>query len=256
MIPSNFRSQYLLISLLLASLSAPGFAQEADPAELSSLYSSPAFRQSVLQKVGRPTLAAGQRSLLGDQAPPSLAAIRVAMPDTLSADLHYQAQEGISRTLREQLAQRVGNAEPGQEPELRSALTSGWIWRQFESLLSGLGFSSRNLADVMASYYVGAWEIVNHRVAPAPHFRAARDQLAHSLTHSPEIILMTDPEKQRTSEALGILTTLAGNGSQALLQKGDQIGYLAMQSAVYDALLEQGIDLKRLSLGYRGFEPG
>ena len=252
----RFRDQYLIVSLLLASLSAPGFAQEADPAELSSLYASPAFQQTVLQKVGRPILAAGQRSLLGDSAPPSPAALRVSTASSLNAELDYQAQEGISRTLREQLAQRVSEAEPEQQPEVRSALASGWLWRQFESLLSRIGYSSRNLADVMASYYVGAWEIVNRSAATPGNFRAARDQIARSLTHSPEIILMTDPEKQRTSEALGILTTVASNGSQALLLKGDQIGYLAMQTAVYESLLEQGIDLKRLSLGYRGFEPG
>jgi hypothetical protein len=256
MTESSFRSQYLIVSLFLASLSAPGFAQQADPAELSSLYASPTFQQSVLQKVGRSTLAAGQRSLLGDSAPPSPAAIRVSFPDNLSADLDYQPQEGISRTLREQLATRVADAEPEQETEVRSALASGWIWRQFESLLSGIGYSSRNLADVMASYYVGAWEIVNRSVAKPAHFRAAREQIATALTHSPEIILMTDPEKQRSSEALGILTTVASSGSQALLLKGDQIGYLAMQTAIYESMLEQGIDLKRLSLGYRGFQPG
>lgn len=256
MIEGKFRNQYLIVSLLLASLSAPGFAQEADPAELSSLYASPTFQQSVLQKIGRPILAAGQRSLLGDSAPPSPAAVRVTTTAGLSANLDYRAQEGISRTLREQLVQRVSNAEPEQEPEVRSALASGRIWRQFESLLSGIGYSSRNLADVMASYYVGAWEIVHRRSATPDVFRAARDQIATSLAHSPEIILMTDPEKQRTSEALGILTAVASNGSQALLLKGDQTGYLAMQSAVYESLLEQGIDLKRLSLGYRGFEPG
>jgi hypothetical protein len=256
MIATTFRSQYLIVSLTLATLSLPGFAQEADPAELSSLYSSPAFQQSLLQKVGKPTLAAGQRSVLGDSAPPSPAAIRVELPESLTADLHYHAQEGISRTMREQLANRVADADPQQEPEVRSALASGWIWRQFEALLSGLGFSGRNLADVMASYYVGSWQIVHRTIAPPESFRAVRDQLAQSLEHSPEIILMSDAEKQRSSEALGILTTVASNGSAALLQKGDQIGYLAMQSAVYDALLEQGIDLKRLSLGNRGFQPG
>lgn len=255
MIMMTFRNQYLIVSALLATLSLPGLAQDADAGELSALYSSPAFQQSVLQKVGKPTLAAGQRSVLGDSAPPSPAAVRVSMAETFRADLNYQAQEGISRTLREQLALRVVDAEPEQAPEVRSALASGWIWQQFDALLSGIGYSSRNLADVMASYYVGAWEIVHHSVAAPRHFRAARDQLARSLTQCPEIILMTDAEKQRTSEALGILTAVAGNGSQALLQKDDQIGYLAMQNAVYESLLAQGIDLKRLSLGYRGFQP-
>nr|WP_299689060.1 DUF6683 family protein [Hydrocarboniphaga sp.] len=226
-----------------------------DTAELSVLYASPAFQQSVMQKVGKPTLAAGQRSVLGASAPPSSAAVRIYMPETVSADLDYQAQEGISRTLREQLARRVVNADPQQEPEVRTALASGWIWQQFDALLSGIGYSSRNLADVMASYYVGSWEIVNHTVVPPNYFRAVRNQLARSLRHSPEIILMSDAEKQRTSEALGILTTVAGNGSQELLKKGDQIGYLAMQSAVYESLLLQGIDLKHLTLTYLGFQP-
>lgn len=241
-------------AILLASTAPRCLAQET--AELSALYSSPAFQQTLIQKIGRSTLAAGQRSLLGASAPPSASEVRVYLPDTLSADLDYQATAGISKTLREQLALRVTRADPSQGNEVRNALGTDWIWQRFDTLLAGIGYSSRNLADVMASYYVGSWEIVNQSTVQPRMFRAVRDQLAASLRHSPEILLMSNAEKQRTSEALGILITVAGNGSQALLQKGDQIGFLAMQAAVHQSLLEQGIDLKRLTLTRRGFVPG
>jgi len=64
---------------------------------------------------------------------------------------------------------------------------------------------------------------------------------------------MSNAEKQRVSESIGIMCTIVDDGSQQLRDQGDQIGYLAVQNAVRESLLEQGLDMKRLRLTRRGF---
>ena len=120
-------------------------------------------------------------------------------------------------------------------------------------MLAGSGYNSRNIADVLASYYVSAWEIVNSRSATPSDSRAARDRIAWSLKRSPEIMFMSDAEKQRSAESLGIITAVSSTGSRALLQRNDAVNYARLQQQVNQSFLQQGIDMKQLSLGRYGF---
>ena len=238
-----------LIALLLA-MATPLRAAAQEPidrpghSELSTLFASPGFRNNMLDKIGRPVLAAGTRSVLGHQA---------VSPARYVADLNYYASPGISRTLGQQIASSVVDADPGQTRHIRELLASGRVWQRFDRVLSGTGYSSRNLADVMAWYYVTSWEIINEQDAPPALYRAVRDQIAESLHYSPEVLFMSNAEKQRVSESIGIMCTIVDDGSQQLRDQGDQIGYLAVQNAVRESLLEQGLDMKRLRLTRRGF---
>ncbi len=206
-------------------------------------------------KVGRPVLAAGQRSVLGSA--PTLQ-VRTGSNELSPplAQLQYQASDSISHTLHEQIAGRMMAYDPAQAAPIQTLLVSGEVWRDFDGLLSRLGLSSRNIADVMTSYYVGSWEVVNQTVASAAFWLGARKQIAASLSRSPEILLMSDSEKQRSSETLGIVTAVTSSAWQAMQVQGDQIGLLALQSSVHQSLLQQGIDMKRLKLSQRGFAPG
>lgn len=245
-----FRLACILIaaSLLVAS---PCRAQDAPP--LPSLFLSSDFYDSLLQKVSRATLAAGQRSVLGKAGPPPLTTQRNGMTETLTANLNYQPSDGISRTLRQQIFSKLGSADPAQQPRVRDAFSSGAIWQQFDQLLSGAGYNARNIADVMAAYYVSAWEIVNLKAAAPADSRAARDRIAWSLQRSPEIMFMSDAEKQRSAESLGIITTVSMTGSRELLQRNDALSYATLQERVNQSFLQQGVDMKQLSLGRYGF---
>jgi hypothetical protein len=245
------RTARLLLATSLMLLAVPGRAQDSPP--LPSLYLSPNFYSNLLQKVSKATLAAGQRSVLGKFGPPPLTTTRDGMTETLTANLNYQPSDGISRTLRQQIATQVTPIDPSQTARARDALTSGAIWLQFDQLLASSGYNARNIADVMAAYYVSAWEIVNKTAASPGNSRAARDRMAWSLKRSPEIMFMSDAEKQRSSEALGMLTAVSSTGGRALLQHNDTDTYAALQDRVYQSFVQQGIDLKQLSLGRYGF---
>ena len=242
-----------LLLITAAMFAAP--CQALDASNLSSLYLSSDFYSGLMQQVSKPTLAAGQRSVLGKIGPPALTTMRDGMTETLTANLNYQALDGISRTLRQQIATKVARSDPGQAPQIRSALATDSILQQFNQVMGNAGYDVRNIADVMASYYLAGWEIVNQKIAQPYYANAARAQLVWSLKRSPEIMFLSDAEKQRSAEALGILTTVAKLGSELLAQQNDPIGAITLQEMVYQSFLNQGVDLKRLSLGRNGFAP-
>ncbi len=231
---------------------ARSFAQES--AEPSPLCLSPDFYGSLLQNVGTPTLVAAQRSVLGNAGPSPVPRMRRdGVTETLVANLDYRPSAGISRTLRQQIAVNVEASDPEPSSEIRNVLSNDAMWQRFDHLLRQSGYNARNLADVMAAYYVSAWEIV-HRASAAPSdSRAARDRIAGSLQRSPEIMFMSDAEKQRSAETFGILTTVSTAGSESLLQHNDWIGYATLQDRVHEVFLQQGVDLKRLTLDSYGF---
>jgi hypothetical protein len=239
--------------LLMAAALFAAPCQALDTATLSSLYLSSDFYTGLIQQVSKPTLAAGQRSVLGKLGPPPLTTMRDGMTETLTANLSYQPLDGISRTLRQQIATKVARADPGQAPQIRSALASDSIWQQFNQVMGDSGYDVRNIADVMASYYVAGWEIVNRKIVQPNFASAARMQIIWSLKRSPEIMFLSDAEKQRSAEALGIMTTVSTIGSRMLAQQNDPIGAVTLQEMVYQSFLQQGVDLKLLTLGRNGF---
>lgn len=246
---SNRLGKSWLLSICLSALPSPGTAQDAALAfSLASLYGSPEFYSSLVQKAGQPTLAAGQRSLLG-------APLRPTAPAKLRAELRYRASDGISATLRQQLAQRLCALEPAQASEVRRALASDWLWQSFDRTLAEYGYSGRNLADVMSAYYVSGWEVVNGAQVPPRFFHAAHSRIAWSLRRSPEIMFMTGIEKQRAAEALGILTSAMRSGAEDLSRQGDRVRLAALQDLVYRSFLQQGVDFRQLTLDRTGFVP-
>ena len=242
---------------LLMSFATAGHAQDALPADpaLSLVYLSSEAQQDLMQKVGAPTLAAAQRSLLGDAAPSAEAATpRWDTAETLgTADLVYQVSDSISQTLRSQIASNIAAHDPQAAPRIRDALASDRVWRSFQQLLEDNGLDGHNLADVMTSYFVGSWEVVHDTVARPTEQHAAREQIARSLGSSPEILLMSNIQKQRSAETLGIMAAATQYGRRELQRQNDQIGLITLQAAVRDTLRGQGIDMDRLSLTNRGF---
>ena len=230
------------------------FAAQPELTDQAALYLSASCQRDLMEKVGRQMLAAGQRSVLGNSAPPSASTVQaMGLAPVASAQLFYTANDSISRTLHEQIAGRMMRYDPKQAPRIQSLMLSGVIWRDYDALLNRLGYSGRNVADVLTSYYIGSWEIVNQSVVTPDLWRAVRNQVARALSRSPEIMLMSDIEKQRSAETLGIVTAVTNANRQSLTIQGDQIGLLALQSAVYESLMTQGIDLKRLFVTGRGF---
>jgi hypothetical protein len=218
---------------------------------------SPDCMLELARSVDRPLLSAVQRSVLGVSTPSAVSTVRSATagtPPAALAQLSYQPSTSISRTLHQQLADRLRLRDPDLSVLIRSRLLSGTFWQDYSAMLAQRGYSGRNLADVVALYYVWNWEIVHSAQADATTLRAVRRQIAATLSRSPEVLLMSDTEKQRAAEALGVFAAINRSQYLTLRQQNDDIGVLLLQAAVRDSLLLQGVDLTQLSLTARGFE--
>ncbi|MDT0498232.1 hypothetical protein RM530_12770 [Algiphilus sp. W345] len=172
--------------------------------------------------------------------------------------LQYKPSSTVSQSVRTDLRTHLirTNSSPEFQAEITKALSTDAIWQEFDRLLTSYGYSSRNLADVMAAYYVCGWEIVHKQEIQPQQFKAIRNQLAVTMANSPDIRRLSDAEKQRTAEAMGIMTAIAGAGSQELLKQRNQQGFAELQQAVYQSFSRQGIDLKQLKLTDDGFVMG
>ncbi|WP_168148935.1 DUF6683 family protein [Solimonas marina] len=237
----------LCLALPAAGSTASSYA-EVPLTALSSLYWSADFYRNLLQKIGSATLAAGERSVMRIPMAPRY-------NSNVRAELHFQVSDGIGPTLRQQLAQRMVYANPQQAVQIRTALSSDWLWQEFDHHLSREGYDSRDLGDVMTAYYVSSWEVVHHADVSSEQYRAARNQIVWYLRRSPEIMFMTDIEKQRAAEAFALLVSTIQSGRRDLRQKRDDTGLAYLQNLVYQSVLTQGVDLKRLDIGHRGFIP-
>lgn len=240
----------LLVGLVSVT---PAFAQD-----LSSIYSSSVFQQGVIG-MGKPTLEAGQKAYTSSasQNAKNNSSARISL-NAMTKVLQYKSSSTISQSVRTDLRTHLirTNSSPGFQAEITKALSTDAIWQEFDRLLTSYGYSSRNLADVMAAYYVCGWEIVHKQEIQPQQFRAIRNQLAVTMANSPDIRRLSDAEKQRTAEAMGIMTAIAGAGSQELLKQRNQQGFAELQQAVYQSFSKQGIDLKQLKLTDDGFVMG
>lgn len=174
-----------------------------------------------------------------------------------AASLGYSPSASVSQSVRKEMLANLlaSNRDPAAQSEIKQLFATDEVWREFDRLLSSYGYSSRNLADVVAAYYVGAWEIVNYREEVQPRqFKAIREQLAGTLVTMPGIVNASDAQKQQWAESMGMTTALLGSSSAALLQKGKASEFALLQAQVRQGMIEYyGIDMKGLQVTDAGF---
>jgi hypothetical protein len=171
--------------------------------------------------------------------------------------LTYSPSTEVSTSVRRQLAQRLVASDPEHASVIESTLSSDAVWRGFADAVERNGGSSRNLADVMAAYYVSSWEIVHREEAGAQRYQSVRQQFAAVLTAQPELLGRDDAAKQRQAEDMGIRMSLFSAAARQMLERGDEKGFAAIQDAVrYAVLAHDGIDLKNVQLTGHGLSNG
>ena len=170
----------------------------------------------------------------------------------------YSPSSSVSRQLRGELADHLAKRNPSQAADMRNALADDTIWREFSRLIGSFGYSNTNLVDVMTAYYVINWEVVNGQDASnnSSGIKAVHDQLAAAMAGNPQIARLSNTDKQRAAEAMGYMAGVAGGAKNELVRNGDRNGLSQLRNAVHQAVLQQGIDLKRLKLTSQGFVQG
>ncbi|MBR0671628.1 DUF6683 family protein, partial [Neoroseomonas soli] len=138
---------------------------------------------------------------------------------------------------------------------LRAAVESGAPWQEFDRLLQQHGYDPRDLADVVAAFYLIAWEVATGGDAttqPAG-IAAVRGQARQMLSASPNLARLDEAERQATAETLAFHAMAIAARHQDLRAAGGDL--LAYRAEVAQAVVQfQGIDLRRFALTPAGFQ--
>ncbi len=170
-------------------------------------------------------------------------------------NLLFRRDPKIAREINTGMAKALAN-KTGIDPEkLIMQFNSGDLQQSFRKLLVKSGFNPDDLADVMAAYWIGAWEIV-HGTEPSPAaIKAARSQLRGMFIESKSMHDLSNADKQRAAETFGNLLVL-GFTSYLPLKDGSKPDQLADLQETYQQLsIQQGFDLRRFNLTHQGLVP-
>lgn len=138
---------------------------------------------------------------------------------------------------------------------LRAAVDSGAPWQEFDRLLVQHGYDPHDLADVVAAFYLIAWEVATGGDATAQPagIAAVRGQARQMVAGTPNLARMTEAERQATAETLAFHAMAIAARHQDLRAAGGDL--VAYRAEVAQAVSQyQGIDLRRFALTPSGFQ--
>ncbi len=162
----------------------------------------------------------------------------------------YRPSAAVGVRVRKTL---VASVPAAQRAEVQRALSDDAILREFDRVIGNFGYSVDNLADVMTSYYVMMWEIVNDQEVSRNIIRAVHAQMLQGLAGNAEAVALSDKDKQETAETMAYMAAIAGGAANQLKQNRDTQSLAALRESVHQAVLKQGIDLRAIKLGSNGF---
>ena len=169
--------------------------------------------------------------------------------------LDYKPSSDVSTAIRKELiASFLKRKEDFEKSEdVKNFLSSDEPLDKLANLLSDNGLSINNLADVMASYYVSAWELVHKKSASAVGLRAVRDQFTVILARNSKITDLSNMEMQKIAEPMAYLTVILGAGGADLLNSGKLEDFHKLQETVTKEFIKQGMDLRDITITDNGF---
>lgn len=187
--------------------------------------------------------------------PPSTAAKPPPLPAAGRSPTAFGSSPAVSAQVRQQVLAAALPASPNPQG-LRQAVESGAPWREFDSLLMRHGYDPRDLSDVVAAFYLIAWEVAtggDATLQPAG-IAAVRGQARQMLAGLPNLGRMSDAERQATAETLGFHAMAMAARIHDLRQAGGR-GLAAYRTEVAEAVAQQqGIDVRRFALTPTGFQ--
>jgi hypothetical protein len=168
----------------------------------------------------------------------------------------FTTDPAVTARVRDQMLAAALPSSPNPAG-LRQAVQSGAPWAEFDRLLVQHGYDPRDLSDVVAAFYLIAWEVSTGGDAttqPAG-IAAVRGQARQMLAGMPNLSRMTDAERQATAETLAFHAMAVVARHQDLRSAG--VGALAAyrNEVAQSVAQQQGIDLRRFALTPAGFQP-
>lgn len=204
--------------------------------------------------VVKPGVGAAPPALAGLPKPPPLPAVQGpgAVPRSPTA---FRANPAISQRVRQQVLAASLPTSPNPAG-LRRSVEAGLPWAEFDRLLQQHGYDPRDLADVVAAFYLIAWEVAtggDATLQPAG-IAAVRGQARQMLAGQPRMAGMTEAERQETAETLAFHAMAIAARHHDLQAAGAGPALGAFRTEVAEAVAQQqGIDLRRFGLTPTGF---
>lgn len=206
--------------------------------------------------VGKPGLGAAPQPVAGGLGkpaplPPSGPPARPARSATA-----FATDPGVSARVRDQVLAATLPSSPNPAG-LRQAVQSGAPWAEFDRLLVQHGYDPRDLSDVVAAFYLIAWEVSTGGDATAQPagIAAVRGQARDMLAAMPNVARMTDADRQATAETLAFHAMAMVARHQDLRLSGPAALAAYRNEVAQSVAQQQGIDLRRFALTPAGFQP-
>ena len=171
-------------------------------------------------------------------------------PTTFSID------PAITARVREQVLAAALPTSPNPDA-LRAAIASGRPWEEFDQLLREHKYDPHDLADVVAAFYLIAWEVATggDALAQPAGIAAVRGQAREMLASNQAMARLSPAERQATAQTLAFHAMAIAARHQDLQNAGAGPQVIAYRTEVANAVAQwQGIDLRRFALTPTGFE--
>lgn len=168
----------------------------------------------------------------------------------------FNPNPAIAARVRQQALASALPTSPNPDA-LRAAVNSGRPWEEFDQLLRQHGYDPRDLADVVAAFYLITWEVATggDAVAQPAGIAAVRGQARQMLADNAAMSRLTEAERQATAETLAFHAMAIAARHEDLRNAGAGPQVIAYRAEVAEAVAQwQGIDLRRFALTPSGFQ--
>lgn len=168
------------------------------------------------------------------------------------AALRFTRSELLSQQIQSEFLQRL--ASEGTANSYKAMFTDNRLRNEFDQLLSGYGFSSKNIGDVLAAELIIHWQIIHDQnFSDTRGMNAVKSAVADALLQGNALGKATGQEKQRMAESYGYQSMVAMKLYQQLKNAGNKEGLQKLSNTLAEGMKNTGIDLRIMQLTSRGF---
>ena len=177
-------------------------------------------------------------------------------PGAPSSPTAFGEDPAVTARVRQQALASALPTSPNPDG-LRAAIASGLPWDEFDRLLRQHDYDPRDLADVVAAFYLIAWEVAtgSDALAQPAGIAAVRGQARQMLAANPAMARLSEADRQATAETLAFHAMAIAARHQDLRNAGAGPQMIAYRTEVAEVVAQwQGIDLRRFTLTPTGFQ--
>lgn len=229
----------------------PGSAPQPAPVPVAPAIVVPPGQQGVVAALptAKPAALAAQPATIGGKPAP--------LGATLRSPTAFARNPTVSARVRQEVLAAMLPSSPNPAG-LRAAVEAGRPWQEFDRLLAQHGYDSRDLADVVAAFYLIAWEVSTggDALAQPAGIASVRGQARQMVAANPAMARLDEAGRQATAETLAFSAMAMWARLADLRAAGVPGPISAFRAEVARSVAQQqGIDLTRYALTATGFQP-